>query len=266
MSAPATRGDGVAARVLAIVAILGVMVALIVSVDATLSGRRHAGDRAAAPLGAPDDPIAAEAQVFRTRPSDLAVDPGEARRRPAHPRTLATFRGLRAFPGAPPRIPHGLTAEEFRTGTCNTCHARGGYSPRFGAYVPVTPHPEYADCLQCHVGDDVVIGIDLPGQGPDAVCRQCHLPGAVRSGFAPLDWRPAAWPATGASELPGSPPPIPHPPELRGNCVACHAGPGAVAEIRTRHADRANCRQCHMQAAPEVGEFTRPVRGDRGSR
>ena len=76
-------------------------------------------------------PISEEADVFRTGSQDLALGPDLERRRPAHPRTLATYRALRAYPGAPPRIPHGLTREEFRTASCNTCHERGGYSDRF---------------------------------------------------------------------------------------------------------------------------------------
>ena len=71
--------------------------------------------------------------MFRTRPDMLAITPEARRERRAHPRTLKTFRYLRAFPGAPPRIPHGLSATEYRTGGCRTCHERGGYSPRFGS-------------------------------------------------------------------------------------------------------------------------------------
>jgi cytochrome c-type protein NapB len=58
-----------------------------------------------------------------------------------------------------------------------------------------------------------------------------------------------------------SPPLIPHDLQLRGNCLACHAGPGGVEEIRSTHPERANCRQCHLPSAPETPLFTRPLDG-----
>lgn len=190
----------------------------------------------------PQPPIVAEADVFRTEPAALAVPPAEERPRPGRARTLASYRSLRAYPGAPPRIPHELTADEFRLARCGTCHARGGWSERFGAYAPVTPHPELTSCLQCHVTD---------GPAPD---------------FVALDWVAAAWPEVDGRALEGSPPWIPHGFEMRADCLACHGGPAAVAEVRTTHPERANCRQCHVPASSEdasAGEvFTRPL--DRG--
>ena len=209
-------------------------------------------------LTVPDAPIPAEADVFRTQPGDLAVDTPVLRRPSAHPRTMATYRGLRAYPGAPPRIPHGLTATEYRTTGCRTCHVRGGYSVRFGAYVPVTPHLELVDCLSCHVPDAAVVGVQLASTMADGDCHQCHAP-AVRVPLAtPLDWRPLAWPEV-RRELPnGAPPPVPHDLALRGNCNACHMGPSAVAEIRTTHPERADCRQCHVAGSTDEGAYTRP--------
>ena len=52
---------------------------------------------------------------------------------------------------------------------------------------------------------------------------------------------------------------IPHDLQLRGNCLACHAGPAAVEEIRTAHPERTNCRQCHLTAPPGEDVFTRPL-------
>jgi cytochrome c-type protein NapB len=46
---------------------------------------------------------------------------------------------------------------------------------------------------------------------------------------------------------PGAPPVVPHWAFMRENCLACHAGPAARPEIRCTHADRTNCRQCHVQ-------------------
>lgn len=210
------------------------------------------------------DPISAEADVFRTRPGDLAIDPAPGARRGAHPRTLATWRGLRLYPGAPPRIPHGLTPAETLRGGCKTCHERGGYSQRFGAYVPVTPHPEMGACLQCHVGDARLLPTPLPGMDPSARCRQCHSAGGMLSKDSALNWKPLAWPQLPRASGDHSPPPIPHGLELRGNCLACHSAPAGVKEIRTSHPERANCRQCHVEGNRDADEFVRPQQQSAG--
>lgn len=205
-----------------------------------------------------DDAIASEALVFRTRPGMLAVEPDSRRRPDAHPRTFATYRLLRSYPGAPPRVPHGLTATEFRTNRCNTCHERGGYSQRFGAYAPVNPHPEWVACLQCHATSDLLVGLPFPQASPDDACRQCHSGGPARFEESGLDWRPAAWPTVGTRTV-GGVPAIPHELHTRGNCLSCHMGPGSVAEIRTTHPEWSNCRQCHLATAAPDAEFVRPV-------
>jgi nitrate reductase (cytochrome), electron transfer subunit len=230
--------------------------------DSIRDGRDAPGaERTLGPLLS-DEAIAAEALVFRTRPGDLATGTSAEKRVTAHPRTLEMYRGLRAYPGAPPRVPHGLTADEFRGTLCSSCHERGGFSARFGAYVPITPHPELTDCLQCHAVSDALVGLDLPRQEPDAHCRQCHSPTASVPRFAALDWRPLTWPQLAPPSPTGAPPAIPHDLQLRGDCLACHAGPAAVEEIRTTHPERSNCRQCHLQVVTDAGGFVRPGRGD----
>jgi nitrate reductase (cytochrome), electron transfer subunit len=210
------------------------------------------------------DPIAAEAEVFRTSPAYHAVPPESGRRFEAHRRTHAMHRVLRAYPGAPPRVPHGLTTAEFSDASCQTCHERGGYVARFSAYAPVTPHPQYREgCLQCHAVDDAIVGILPPDNRPESVCLQCHVTDRAPPRFAALDWRPAEWPRIDQRALPGGPPRIPHGLQLRGNCSACHVGPGAVEEVRTTHPERANCRQCHVPTEPAAADaFSRPL--DRG--
>jgi cytochrome c-type protein NapB len=208
----------------------------------------------------PAEPIRAEAQVFRTTPGMLAIEPATPAERSAHPRRLSTVRFLRAFPGAPPRIPHPLTAEEFRTDACRTCHERGGFSVRFAAYVPLTPHPERGICLQCHVGVDSVMGTWQADADPNARCPQCHgVDGSPRAD-ATLTWPTTVWPALPPKAPDRSPPPIPHDLPFRENCLTCHSGPAAVAEIRTSHADRADCRQCHVTLGIEARSFARPAR------
>jgi hypothetical protein len=187
-----------------------------------------------------------EAAAFRTAPGAFAADTGAPRRVDAHPRTLASYRARRAYPGAPPRVPHGLTAAELATSRCNACHARGGYSPRFMSYTPVTPHPELPACTQCHLVDDAVAGVAFPRPG-DEGCRQCHAPAIRTASVALAGWEPAPWPEVRGAPADGTPPVVPHDLALRGNCLACHMGPGAVAEIRTRHPERADCRGCHVE-------------------
>jgi nitrate reductase (cytochrome), electron transfer subunit len=206
-----------------------------------------------------EPPIPAEADVFRLTAADIAAGATESPRAGARVRTLAAFRALRAFPGAPPRIPHALAPEEFRGTSCNTCHERGGYSARFDAYVPITPHPEFRNCLQCHAADDGNVGIAVRGRVFNGDAAATRSPRASATPLVAVDWRTTAWPSTNLRAMIGSPPAIPHTLELRGNCLACHGGPGAVAETRTTHPDRANCRQCHVPATYDVDDsaFTR---------
>lgn len=229
-----------------------------------VSAKRAAANSASMPsdvvsasFAFPDEPIAAEADVFRTQPAMLAIDPATGRLRGAHPRTLATYRALRAYPGAPPRIPHGLTPGEVLNGGCTTCHERGGYSRRFDAYVPVTPHPEMGMCLQCHVGDVKLMAIPLPGTDPSERCRQCHAAGSLRWRDSSTSWQSLPWPKL-VHVADDAPPPIPRDHESRGNCVSCHAAPAAVEEIRTTHTDRASCRSCHVEATRDTDEYIRP--------
>lgn len=147
---------------------------------------------------------------------DMPVQPG------VKARSLQAYYALRAYAEAPPVIPHEVDAEIAQTMNCNVCHAQGGYAPKFNAYAPVTPHPQYENCMQCHVesGDDPL--------------------------FAQTAWQRARPPQVRRSALPGGPPPIPHTLQLRDNCLSCHAGPAAVAEVRTTHPERVNCVQCHV--------------------
>jgi cytochrome c-type protein NapB len=200
-------------------------------------GLRDANAPARLPLtgdaGTPSIPT--ESGVFRL--SKLALAYLEAPPTPAHGRTLQTFDSRRAYPGAPPIIPHPLAdATSFGGRTCLACHADGGWVPTLDAYAPVTPHPELASCVQCHV------------------------PAASASLFRGTTFVRAARPALGGAALPGSPPPIPHDLQLRDNCLACHAGPSAVREIRTTHPERINCRQCHALGAASPSVFSRPPR------
>lgn len=266
-SPPPSRGPDLA-RLLAIGAAVTLMVIVLLTLAPVLPKEPPPVHPPATPMALPREPIRAEALVFRTRPGDLAVAP-DARARPAaQARTLAIYRGLRAYPGAPPRVPHGLTDQEFRLNLCNSCHRLGGFVQRFAAYAPVTPHPEYSECLQCHVADAMTVGIALPDGTPALPCSQCHVdPDRPPPSLVSLEWVPRRWPERNQRAMDGSPPVIPHDLQLRENCLACHAGPGAIREIRTTHPERVNCRQCHVVAEREE-LFARPpdgvVRGGSG--
>jgi hypothetical protein len=242
----------------AIVVAAAVIVVAVVLVRARGLREVAEGPRKFAVVPALTAPIAAEALVFHSRADAFAGDQFAPRRVASHPRTLAMYRALRAYPGAPPRIPHGLTREEYRTAGCRTCHDRGGYSQRFGAYAPVTPHPERGmGCLQCHLADDRLIGVALPRNDGDDLCRQCHVPSNPGASLSNPRWQAAAWPRLAPRPLNGSPPPIPHDLQMRGNCLSCHLGPGSVAEIRTSHPQNADCRGCHLAIADPAAVFTR---------
>lgn len=159
----------------------------------------------------------------------MAADSGD--------RTLNRYYELRQYPGSPPRIPHPVESQFADQPTnCISCHEKGGYSPVYGKYIPVTPHPDQEMCAQCHV--------PLPEN---------------ESFFVGHDWQSINPPKLGRSALGGSPPPIPHSLHLRENCIPCHTGPGSVIEIRVEHASRGNCRQCHVPLVntEPVKEFTR---------
>lgn len=138
-------------------------------------------------------------------------------------RNLHDYYKNRAFPGAPPTIPHVLLSEKgIGAKSCLQCHQNGGFVAQFKAYAPITPHPEMLNC------------------------RQCHVPAKSKLKFVETAWEKIAHPEIKNSAMEGSPPVIPHSLQMRSNCLACHAGPAAPKEIRVSHPLRINCRQCHV--------------------
>ena len=137
-------------------------------------------------------------------------------------RTLEEYYARRQYIGSPPFIPHKLEDNDGAEMACLTCHAQGGWTAELKRHTPVTPHPEHT------------------------ACQQCHVPEADLAPFVSLDWVSVQPPRLGRAHLPGGPPPIPHDLQMRGDCIACHVGPGAVTAIRVQHPMRGNCRQCHV--------------------
>lgn len=140
-------------------------------------------------------------------------------------RTLSEYYSRRQYPGSPPEIPHPVEVHGLKM-ECLACHANGGWTQMLKRNTPITPHPELVSCQQCHVHP------------------------VTDTLFKETDWESVSPPVLGRSYLPGAPPPIPHDLQMRGNCIACHVGPGTVATIRVEHPSRGNCRQCHVPDTP----------------
>jgi len=155
-----------------------------------------------------------------------------------HQRTLKTYFDNRAYHGAPPSIPHPVKDERsIGENTCLQCHQNGGFTEKFSAYAPVTPHPEMVNC------------------------RQCHVVKNTNGVFKAFAYREVVAPKAGINNaLKGSPPIIPHQIQMHENCLSCHAGPSAPKEIRVSHPERVNCRQCHVlnnKETTDIGVFKR---------
>ncbi len=147
-----------------------------------------------------------------------------------HERSLATYYKNRAFPGAPPSIPHEIQQDgTIGENSCLKCHENGGFVDKYNAYSPVTPHPEMVNC------------------------RQCHVEQKTTGNFKENYFAKNNPPKVGVNNaLITSPPMIPHQIQMRENCLSCHAGPSAPKEIRVTHPERVNCRQCHVPSTIEA--------------
>jgi cytochrome c-type protein NapB len=141
-------------------------------------------------------------------------------------RTLTEYYSRRQYPGSPPYVPHKVEETNGEKMACLTCHAKGGWTEELKRHTPITPHPAQTSCSQCHVKIET-----------DKL-------------FVANNWMSLPPPRLGRSHLPGAPPPIPHDLQMRGNCIACHVGPGTVVAIRVEHPSRGNCRQCHVPDFP----------------
>lgn len=166
--------------------------------------------------------IPSEKGVFER--SMFALDYAQMPIDPDHQRSLNSYYQNRAYYSAPPSISHSVADERNMGGmACLKCHENGGYVEKYQAYTPVTPHPEKVNC------------------------RQCHVVQKTEGLFKATQFKKERFSKVGTNKaMQTSPPVIPHPIELRENCLACHAGPAAPKEIRVSHPERVNCRQCHV--------------------
>jgi len=219
-------------RVICILSVTACMVAVVVLIGNRLTHSEHGRHRMPESVdklwaGEPEIPRTGTFADRRTTlPVDMEADPS------VKVRDLPTYYERRAYYGAPPAIPHDVTPSNSIQQSCNVCHERGGFVPKWNAYTPVTPHPEYQNCTQCHVER------------------------RTETLFVETNWQSPPPPDLHRPALPGNPPPIPHHLQLREDCLSCHSGPHSVPEIRSSHPDRLNCRQCHTPHTTE-GTFER---------
>lgn len=129
----------------------------------------------------------------------------------------------RAFPGAPPVVPHAP-----QSGKCIRCHTEtGAERPPLGL-APANPH------------------LRTDGMSEVSNCRQCHVFQRSRNEFAKSEFQPLTPALHGSRAYPHAPPTIPHGLSMREDCRACHAGDAARPEIRCSHPSRLRCVQCHV--------------------
>jgi len=132
----------------------------------------------------------------------------------------------RAYYTAPPVIPHELFPAS--AGDCLTCHKQEGQF--FGKISPVTPHPQWSNCNQCH----------LPSAPAFKESEPVTLPETT--------WQGLATPTDGTRAHVVAPPVVPHRQFLRESCLTCHSFRSPYASLRCPHPERTNCTQCHVSA------------------
>ena len=131
---------------------------------------------------------------------------------------------LRAFYGAPPVIPHEITARN--SAECLHCHKEvKELAERTSAK---TPHMQMSSCTQCHVPAAPQIGEKI----------------TVESNFKGLKE-----PKGDNRANPYAPPTVPHSSPYRDstNCTTCHTSDSPYEILQFDHPDRSSCQQCHVQ-------------------
>lgn len=144
----------------------------------------------------------------------------------ARSRMLARREQRRAFDGAPPTIPHPIDTRAVPN--CLVCHEHGA---KIGERIaPAMSHLPFSNCPQCHAEGGFPAAAAVAGQAPPL----------TESGFEPLPFG-----GEGTRAWPGAPPVVPHRGFMRQRCDSCHGVTGAFG-LRTPHADRQSCQQCHV--------------------
>lgn len=142
----------------------------------------------------------------------------------------------RAYDGAPPTVPHPV--DERGLPNCLVCHERGAIIGDLKA--PAMSHPPMGSCLQCHANEPSAHGSPVTASAIQVV----------------NDFEAEPVGGAGSRAWLGAPPTRPHQRTMRENCGACHGVAGDPG-LRTPHADRQNCEQCH--AGDSRNGITLPV-------
>ncbi len=132
-----------------------------------------------------------------------------------------TRESLRAFYFAPPVVPHEV--ESRGSNDCLRCHLQVT-KLEDGRVAMQTPHPQFSNCLQCHVPSKT------PGREKEVL----------------TDWEGLEEPKRGMRGFLVSPPTVPHRIYLRENCLSCHGPKNPNMRLRTSHPERSRCLQCHV--------------------
>jgi cytochrome c-type protein NapB len=175
--------------------------------------------------------LSPNAEIYRSsRATLIGLLPSMTEKIPARDdalraQALARREQRRAFDGAPPTIPH--PADTRAEPNCLLCHEQGARIADLTA--PKMSHPSFRSCLQCHA----------EGVSPEPVAAADLAP-LAESSFAPLPFG-----GRGARAWPAAPPVVPHRSFMRQRCDSCHGVSGALG-LRTPHADRQSCAQCHV--------------------
>lgn len=135
----------------------------------------------------------------------------------------------RAFDGAPPVVPHPI--DQSSAFNCLSCHGEGKVVK--GKVASKISHANYGNCTQCHV----------PADGAGILVATVLNERLAENAFAGNND-----PVKGTRAFVGSPPTIPHPTQMRSDCMSCHR-PNGSAGIRTTHPYRQSCVQCHAPSA-----------------
>lgn len=137
----------------------------------------------------------------------------------------------RAYDGAPPIIPH----PPFES-PCTACHFRRPIA------VQAQLLPDSAGAVRLAPANPHAGGaVGAPGN-----CVQCHVQQRTSGTWVASSFEGLRRAPTGLRHHSLAPPTIPHPVWMREQCLACHSGLAARAELRTDHPERVNCKQCHV--------------------
>lgn len=149
--------------------------------------------------------------------------------------SLQTRQNLRAFAGAPPTVPHTINQQSSRA--CLACHGEGIKTKSLRAAK--MSHQFLENCTQCHVEQT----------SPNATVSQSVL-------FRENSFEGRPEQALGERASENAPPVIPHSTWMRSDCLSCH-GRSAHPGMRTTHAWRQNCTQCHA-GSPSLDQIEIP--------